>query len=136
MKRIFLIVMLCLSSLTCFKTYPIKEDISKLKELSIDNIYECCKINEIKYPEIVIAQSILETGNFTSKHCVENNNLFGLYDSKNKRYYKFNHWTESIIAYKNKIQYKYKDEEDYYDFLIRIKYAEDKEYINKLKSIK
>lgn len=87
----------------------------------------------VKNPEIVYKQAILETGNFKSKLCINHNNLFGLRHKKG--YYKFTHWTESVIAYRNKIQNRYKDGEDYYDFLLRIGYAEDSNYINKLKNI-
>lgn len=90
----------------------------------------------VKHPEIVFAQSKLETGNWTSHICKKYNNLFGLYDSKNHDYYKFNHWSESVIAYKEKVQYKYKDtKEDYYNFLQRIGYAEDSLYIEKVRLI-
>lgn len=90
---------------------------------------------EVKHPHIVYAQAILETGNFTSKVCKENNNLFGLYDSRNKKYYTFNHWSESIIAYINYIQYKYSPPKDYYKFLQDIGYAEDPTYTDKLRII-
>ena len=33
------------------------------------------------------------------------------------------------------IEYKLRDEEDYYDFLLRIGYAEDPEYISKIKEM-
>ena len=89
----------------------------------------------IKHPTIVKAQAILETARFTSDLCIKNNNLFGLYDSKNKRYYSYNHWWESIEAYKKLVQRKYNNSKYYYRFLEDIKYAEDKEYINKLKEI-
>ena len=89
----------------------------------------------IKHPTIVKAQAILETARFTSDLCIKNNNLFGLYDSKNKRYYSYNHWWESIKAYKKLVQRKYNNSKYYYRFLEDIKYAKDKEYINKLKEI-
>lgn len=89
----------------------------------------------IEHPTIVKAQAILETAHFTSDLCIKNNNLFGLYDSKNKRYYSYNHWWESIIAYKKTIQKRYENSRYYYMFLEDIEYAEDKEYINKLKEI-
>ena len=89
----------------------------------------------IEHPTIVKAQAILETGNFTSDLCLKNNNLFGLYDSKNKRYYSYNHWWESVEAYKKLIQRKYNNSKYYYKFLEDIKYAKDKDYINKLKEI-
>ena len=105
---------------------------SKTPEEGID---EALQYYNIEHPTIVKAQAILETGNFTSNLCIKNNNLFGLYDSKNKRYYSYNHWWESIIAYKKTIQKRYENSRYYYMFLEDIEYAEDKEYINKLKEI-
>lgn len=89
----------------------------------------------VKYPDIVYAQAILETGHFKSRVCKEYNNLFGLYNSYTKDYYKFNHWSDSVLAYVDMIQYKYKQGENYYDFLERIGYAEDPHYTNKVKNI-
>lgn len=43
-------------------------------------------------------------------------------------------WEESIKAYKDYVQYKYKGG-NYYNFLDGIEYAEDGEYINKVKQI-
>ena len=100
-----------------------------------EGIDEALLYYDIKHPTIVKAQAILETAHFTSDLCVKNNNLFGLYDSKNKRYYSYNHWWESIEAYKKLIQRKYDNSKYYYMFLEDIKYAKDKEYINKLKEI-
>ena len=100
-----------------------------------EGIDEALQYYGIKHPTIVKAQAILETANFTSDLCIKNNNLFGLYDSKNKRYYSYNHWWESIEAYKKLIQKKYDNSKYYYMFLEDIKYAKDKEYINKLKEI-
>ena len=100
-----------------------------------EGIDEALQYYNIKHPTIVKAQAILETAHFTSDLCVKNNNLFGLYDSKNKRYYSYNHWWESIEAYKKLIQKKYDNSKYYYMFLEDIKYAKDKEYINKLKEI-
>ena len=105
---------------------------SKSPEEGID---EALQYYNIKHPTIIKAQAILETGHFTSDLCVKNNNLFGLYDSKNKRYYSFTTWYESIKAYKRMIQSKYDNSKYYYMFLEDIKYAKDKEYINKLKKI-
>ncbi len=89
----------------------------------------------IKYPNIVYAQAVLETGHFTSSVCQNKNNLFGLYDSKVGEYYSYDHWTACIADYRDKIQSRLREGEDYYEFLKRTKYAEDKEYINKLKRI-
>lgn len=90
---------------------------------------------EVEYPEIVYAQAVLETGHFTSDLCVTHNNLFGLYNSRRRRYFRFNHWTESVEAYKSMIQYRYTPPGDYYKFLQRINYAEDPHYIKKLRKL-
>ena len=50
-------------------------------------------------------------------------------------YFKFDSWISCIFAYKKFILNKYKDNEDYYKFLKSIGYAEDPEYIDKVKSI-
>lgn len=89
----------------------------------------------VQHPDIVYAQAILETGYFNSRVYREYNNLFELYNSRTKDYYKFNHWVESVIAYLEYIQYKYKPPGDYYEFLDSIGYAEDPNYTNKLKRI-
>lgn len=100
-----------------------------------EGLMKALEYYEIKHPHIVYAQAVLETGNFTSNLCIKNNNLFGLYDSKNKKYYSYNYWWESIEAYKKLIQRKYNNSKYYYMFLEDIKYAEDKDYINKVKKI-
>ena len=103
------------------------------KELTIENLYAALKKHGIKYPKIVLAQAILETGRFRSRVCNEYNNLFGLRHSKG--YYSFDHWEERVIAYKNKVQYKRRDGEGYYSFLKRIGYASAPDYINKVREI-
>lgn len=100
-----------------------------------ESLREALEFYDIQHPDIVCAQAILETGYFKSVGCVKYNNLFGLYNSKAKRYCRFNHWSESVVAYKEWIQQRYKPQEDYYDFLARINYASDSMYISKLKQI-
>ena len=102
-------------------------------ELTIDNLYAALKKHGIKFPKIVLAQAILETGNFKSRLCKEQNNLFGLRHSKG--YYSFDHWEESVIAYRDWVQYKHRNGEGYYSFLKRIKYAASKTYIYKVREI-
>lgn len=95
-------------------------------------VYEECVKQGVLYPDIVTRQSILETGWY--KH-YKNSNIFGLYDSNKHEYFKFDHWRESVVAYRDLVQYKYKGD-GYYKFLINLPYATDKNYINKLKGIK
>jgi flagellum-specific peptidoglycan hydrolase FlgJ len=98
-------------------------------------VYEEIRAYGIKHADIVLKQSILETGWFKSKLCKEYNNLFGFF--YNGSFLKFDFWEQSISYYKC-WQDKHLNAgcNNYYEFLEVIGYAEDKEYINKLKSIK
>ena len=100
-----------------------------------EGLEEALSYYGLEHKDIVYAQAVLETGHFKSKVCLKYNNLFGLYNSKEKRYCKFKHWTESVVAYKEWIQKKYQPPNNYYAFLEEINYANDKEYISTLKSI-
>ena len=111
----------------------VEQEASKLVELTIANLYAALKKHGIKYPKIVLAQALLETGNFRSRLCREGNNLFGLRHSRG--YYTFGHWEESVIAYRDWVQYKHRDGEGYYAFLKRIGYASAKDYIYKVRKI-
>lgn len=143
MKRILLIILFCFISMSFHDIEVIPQqtrievqDTSFLhKELSDSTLYLALEYYNIKHPRIVLAQAKLETGNYTSRHCIKGNNLFGLYNSKKKKYFQFNHWSESIEAYKDMIEYKHRDDEDYYEFLVRISYASDPNYISKVKQI-
>ena len=116
------------------KDSPIYNNVNTgAKELTIENLYAALKKHGIKYPKIVLAQAILETGRFRSRVCNVQNNLFGLRHSKG--YYSFEHWEESVIAYRDKVQYKHRDGEGYYSFLKRIGYASAPDYLNKVKEI-
>ena len=100
-----------------------------------EGLMEALEYYGVKHPQIVYAQAVLETGHFKSKVCLNYNNLFGLYNSKEKRYCKFKHWTESVVAYKEWIQKKYQPPNNYYAFLEEINYAEEKSYTRLLKEI-
>ena len=78
-------------------------------------------------------QVILETGWLKSKYLMSKNNIFGF---RNKNYITYASWKDCVDYYK-KWQDKYytNDKEDYYKFLIRIKYASAKNYTSYLKRI-
>lgn len=104
--------------------------------LSIETVYNACVKYGIIFPDIVTAQSILETGYYSSRLCTDYNNLFGLYNSNKKTYFKFEHWEESILGYKDMVEYKFdkeKTKENYFIFLEELPYAIDEDYINKIK---
>lgn len=103
-------------------------------ELTNDNVLAELKAQELDFPEIVLAQAILETGHYKSNVCTSYNNLFGLRTRKGT-YMKFEHWTQSVAAYKRYIQ-KYKTTpEDYYQYLDSLGYAEDTSYTAKVKQL-
>lgn len=106
-----------------------------LEEVNEEVLYKTLVHYEFPEPAIITAQAILESGNFKSRLCINNNNMFGLYNSRTMSYFKFDSWISCIFAYKKFILNKYKDNEDYYKFLKSIGYAEDPEYIDKVKSI-
>lgn len=103
-------------------------------KLSKENLYSELVAQEIDYPEIVLAQALLETDNFKSYSCKVRNNLFGLM-RKDGTYMEFDHWTNSVHAYKKYIQ-KYKEvPNDYYKYLNDLGYAKDSIYIIRVKEI-
>ena len=99
-----------------------------------EGLKEALDYYNIEHADIVYAQAVLETGNFKSTNCIKYNNLFGLYNSKKKEYFKYSHWSQSVEAYRKYIQSKYKSG-NYYDFLANLGYAEDSTYIYKVKEI-
>lgn len=113
----------------------IKEEPKFLSQSPQEGLEEALVYYNLEHKDIVYAQAILETGHFKSKVYLKHNNLFGLYNSKEKSYYKFKHWSESVVAYKELIQKKYKSPESYYTFLENINYAEDKNYTRLLKEL-
>lgn len=102
-----------------------------------ENMYFVCQYLGVKYPDIVTAQAVLESGHFKSNIFKKSNNPFGLYNSSTRRFYKFNHWVDSVREYMNLVEYKFNGhtKNEYYSFLKTLPYAEDTKYINKLKSI-
>lgn len=101
------------------------------RELNLKNLTDVMSEVGLSNKLFVLAQAMLETGNFSSRVCKEYNNLFGLYDSKNRDYYRFERWEDSVVGYGKMIQYRYKGG-NYLHFLKRIGYAEDPRYITKI----
>lgn len=124
MRKLITGCMLLLGSITLFAQKQF-EHLSPTKE----NILTVLNHHGIKHPKYVLAQAIQECGLKTGSH----NNLFGL--RHRKGYYTFTHWSYSVVMYKNKIQSRYRDGEDYLSFLKRIKYATAPNYTRKVKSI-
>mgnify|MGYP002627239197 FL=1 len=96
-------------------------------ELSLANLIDVIEEVGLNNQLFVLAQAVLETGHFTSPVCKNYHNLFGLYDSKHKDYYRFARWEDSVVGYQKFIQYRYNGG-NYLQFLKRIGYAEDPRY--------
>lgn len=100
----------------------------------------------IKYPHIVMAQSQIETGAWTSPIFKQNHNLFGMKvatkrpttnkgEENGHAYYE--NWKESVVDYAfYSAQYlsDIKSEKEYLEYLAR-SYAEDTNYVYKIKKI-
>ena len=142
MKKILLLILFSFMFMSFHNIVSIRpkveeHDVSflKAKELNDSILYLALVHYNIRHPKIVLAQAKLESGNFTSNHYKKRNNFLGLYDSKRKEYYRFNHWTDCIQGYKDMVEYKLRDGENYYNFLRRIKYASSENYIRQIKQI-
>lgn len=99
-----------------------------------DSVYAYILVTDIKHPEIVLKQAILETGWFTSKLLMKRNNLFAFRSTKT--YMRFETWQKSVEYYKRWQNDNYTNpKENYYTFLHRKKYARNPEYIKTLKRI-
>lgn len=101
--------------------------------LNRGNLYAEIIRQEVLFPKVVLAQALLETGYFSSRVCLEYNNLFGL-RKRNGEYMRFEKWEDSVAAYRDYVQYKYKGG-NYFEFLNRIGYAEDKAYTTKVRQL-
>lgn len=100
----------------------------------------------VKFPHIVLAQSIVETGHWTSRVFKENHNLFGMKEAyvrvhtakgtqHNHAYYE--NWIESVYDYAF-YQCRYlssiSTEESYFKYLSE-SYAESPTYVHSLKKV-
>ena len=118
----------------------------KHNEFTKDKLIE--KINKLnfRFPHIVYAQAILESGNFTSQVFRENNNLFGMREAKarinvargtNLNHAYYDSWEESLEDY----AYYYSTylsriltEDEYFTYLSQ-NYAESGDYVKNLKNV-
>jgi len=115
-------------------------------EFSKEKFVQMLKDLNIKQPHIVMAQSMIETGHWKSSIFLENNNLFGMKEAKqrittaggtqsNHAFYK--HWRESVYDYafyQSSYLREVHSESEYYQYL-GASYAEDPNYINAIKQM-
>jgi hypothetical protein len=120
--------------------------IQEVDTFSQAQLIQMLKDLNVKYPHIVLAQSIIETGHWTSSIYLENHNLFGMKQARrrittaegtarNHAYY--NHWRESVYDYAfYQCRYlgKINSEEEYFQYL-GASYAEAPDYVNTIKTV-
>jgi len=148
---VFTILMIfSISMFTKLETRKIEQEakviVAKQYEFSVEKLIKLLKDLNFPFPHIVLAQAMHETNFFTSSVYLENHNLFGMKmatvritTSKaiNRDHAVYNTWIDSVYdraLYSATYLSNVKTEDDYYDFLSQY-YAEDKEYVNKLKQI-
>lgn len=125
------------------RTYEIITHVISFSEL---NVYKQLVRIGVAYPDVVLAQAKIETGNFTSKIFRENNNMFGMKlpyrrqttaVGESRNHAKYTDWIQSIKDYKlwqDEMIHKTPTKRAYLAYLKR-NYAEDKNYIKKIKQI-
>lgn len=148
-KRIIIILILLLGTisikLSSHKLDGVLGITSITPELNLKNVKDMLRREGVKYPDIVLRQSILESGWFKSKLSNSNNNIFGMkhpriretYSTGKKNGYAcFDSWMDCIKDYKifQDSFFKGTTRDQYIEWLTD-NYAEDPNYIYKLKSI-
>lgn len=98
-----------------------------------EGLFYALEYYDIYEAHIVYAQAVLETGLFKSS-LARKGNLFGIYDSRKKKYKTYAHWVESVVDYRDSVQSKWKGG-DYYYFLEHLPYASDPDYVRKVRKI-
>ena len=127
-----------------YKPLTIYEPI-EVVEVASQNIDTILTKLNVKFPHIVKAQIIIESANMTSNRTLYDNNVLGLKVAKqrpttainNSGHAIYNSIEDCIIDYalwQAQNAFNCKNEQDYFELLGRI-YAEDKNYIRKLKQI-
>lgn len=129
------------------KNLPTEEVIKVMREadtFSVEKLENYIEELNLQYPEIVMAQAIIETGNFKSTIFRENNNLFGMKVAKIRpttnggeqyEHAYYTTWRESVLDYAL-YQSRYLcglSKEEYLQYLSN--YAEDSTYIFKIKKL-
>lgn len=122
--------------------------LSNNAKLTPENLKLAIEFNCITSPEIVMAQSRLETGNFRSDLCIGHNNLFGMKKARvrpssaqgatDNNYATYLTWYDSVKdlkLFQGWYLSRGRDLSDYYTFLEEIGYAEDPKYLVKIREL-
>jgi hypothetical protein len=147
-----LVMLFCVLGITTSKSPSSSTNIESLfidvnlGEFNEDKLVSKIKELNFKFPHIVLAQSKLESNNYTSNIFRESNNMFGMKEAKVRlnlaKGTQFGHayydnWEDSVLdyaLYASSYLHKCKSEEQYFSLLGQI-YAEDPDYVSSLKRI-
>ena len=127
-------------------SYPISKDESTLfrcfsEQFTPELLNEALQ-SFVSFPEVAMAQSKLETGNFSSVNFRENNNLFGMRHPQVREtfslgqsgfYAYYSHWIYSVWDYELMYRYYLSKGKDIHYFLEV--YCPDEDYRTKLNSM-
>jgi flagellum-specific peptidoglycan hydrolase FlgJ len=136
MKKLILLVLLATTMFASARTPNQREVYEELVRL------------DVKFPDIVLAQTILESGNYSSKVAKQNNNLFGMRMPKVRQttaigqrygYARYYNWKDSVKDYKlwqEALLKKYPNmtRGQYKSYINRV-YSTGKNYISKINLI-
>ena len=115
------------------------------QEISAESVLTLLDALNVEHPHIVFAQMRLESGNFKSDLAKNNNNFFGMKyprqratvaQGADRGYAYYRSWSYSVLDYAIwQRRYASGLTEDEYLEMLSEKYAEDKAYFRKVKSI-
>lgn len=129
--------------------YTESEKMVLIKESDVftqEKFVQMIKDINIKYPHIVLAQSMIETGKWKSNIFLENQNLFGMKEAKSRittakgtqhNHALYNHWRESVYDYafyQSRYLHNIRSENEYYQYLAA-NYAENPNYLRAVKAL-
>jgi|TARA_R110002074_G_scaffold59372_2_gene144599 uncharacterized FlgJ-related protein len=112
---------------------------STTDSFSQDELVKELKRLNVRFPEIILAQSILETGHFSSRIFKENNNLFGMKQARARSttavgtqlgHAYYDNWKQSVMDYalfQNAYMNKLRKQKQYLNYLDK-NYAEAENY--------
>ena len=137
------LIIVCLA-LVSWRSIHVKTEVP---QFTPEALMKTLKDSGIYFPDIVWSQSALETGNWTSRVYVQNNNLFGMKLAKRRSttataskhgYATYTDWVQSVRDYKL-WQKSYKidsntSREKYYAILNKI-YSQNGAYVSHVKKI-
>lgn len=118
--------------------------INSLDKFSVESYKQSLKDLNIKYPRVVFAQALIESGNFKSAIFRENNNSLGMKEAKirpstnigtNRNHAVYNTWRDCVTDYALWQSYHLKNihsEEEYIQLLGSI-YATSPEYVQTIR---